>query len=208
MAIGDAQRQRVAKVLQDHPTPPPNAPGWPLLETAILDNPPGEATLVRPHQQKGLPVVDPERQPLQDNHLTTWDTGADRGTTGGQTEVVIATPGHPLAAGLAAGVHTVSTVPDAFSWGMPGPTATVVATLNDGFLNPCIYGYEKGAFLVDSTTRAPERRVMVFLGDPTYSIDDILQGAQSSARRKPLWTQEAAARGGLRARRASAVTQE
>jgi len=64
VAIGDAQRQRVAKVLQDHPTPPPNAPGWPLLETAILDNPPGEATLVRPHQQKGLPVVDPERQPL------------------------------------------------------------------------------------------------------------------------------------------------
>lgn len=108
-----------------------------------------------------VPVINLE-QALEDNYLMTFDTGADHGETGGQTEIIITDANHPLAAGLSVGVQAVTTVPLTFTWGTPGATAKVIATLNDGTGSACLYAYDKGARLIDGVTAAPERRVHFF----------------------------------------------
>jgi hypothetical protein len=56
----------------------------------------------------------------------------------------------------------VTTAPLTFTWGTPGATAKVIATLNDGTGSACLYAYDKGALLIDGVTAAPERRVHIF----------------------------------------------
>ncbi len=109
-----------------------------------------------------VPVLNLE-QALEDNYLLTFDTGADHGETAGQTDLIITDATHPLAAGLSAGTHTVTTTPLTFTWGTPNiATAKVIATLNDGSGSACLYAYDKGALLIDGVTAAPERRVHLF----------------------------------------------
>jgi hypothetical protein len=121
------------------------------------------------YRDVAVPVINWE-QALQDDFLMTWNTGADRGEDGGHTEVIIVDPDHPLAAGLPAGIHTVTTSPQIFTWGRPNPlTAHVIATVATGADTPCVYAYEKGALLIDGSTPAPERRVHIFLQDNTFA---------------------------------------
>lgn len=115
-----------------------------------------------------IPVLNWE-QALQDNYLMTTDEGTTHGTTDGQTQVNIVKADHPLAAGLSAGLKTVTTAAQPYSWGVPGPSATIVATIADDPTHALIYAYEKGAALIDGTTKAPERRVHFLAGNDGYA---------------------------------------
>lgn len=116
-----------------------------------------------------VPVINWE-QALQDDYRMTGNTdGTDRGTLAGQTSINIVKADHPLAAGLSTGVKTVTTAAQDYSWGAPGKTAVVIATVADDPARAVIYGYDKGAMLVDGTTPAPARRVMLFSGNNGFA---------------------------------------
>jgi len=116
-----------------------------------------------------VPVIDWE-QALQDDYAMTDPAGTtDRGTTGGQTSLEIVDATHPLAAGLPAGVVTVTTAPVDFAWGQPNANAKAVARLVGTTGNYGIYGYDKGALLYDGTP-APERRVLIFFTDNAAAV--------------------------------------
>lgn len=86
------------------------------------------------------------------------------GTQATQTSVTIATPSHPMAAGLT-GTQAVATS-STFSWGKPSAAAVKVATLPSDSTKSLIFGFESGAALSDGTTAAA-RRVGLFLEDNT-----------------------------------------
>ena len=79
---------------------------------------------------------------LQDDFGFTTDQALAHAAS--QTNLNITNPGHPLAAGLPAGVRTVATVAGDFSWGEPGGSPIIIARLNDGSNHPCLYAYEAG----------------------------------------------------------------
>ena len=117
-----------------------------------------------------VPVINWESA-LQDNLLMTLDQdtvtrGGTAGTTWTQIDVVKAD--HPLAAGLSAGLRTVSAATD-YSWGVPGTGATVIATVPGNPTQAVIYGYDTGATLIDGTTKAPARRVQFLMTDNTFA---------------------------------------
>ena len=101
---------------------------------------------------------------MQDDFGFTTATGL--GTVASQTTLNITNAGHPLAAGLTAGIRTVATVAGAFAWGEPGGNPIIIARLNDGS-HPCLYGYETGAAMSSGT--APARRVNLFLQNKTFA---------------------------------------
>lgn len=116
-----------------------------------------------------VPVIQWE-QALQDDFLMTLNTAdTDRGTAADQTEGNIVNADHPLAAGLSLGTKTLGTVPESFSWGVPGPEAVVIATLVADPTHAIVYGYDTGSTLIDGTTLAPARRVMFLWGDNGYA---------------------------------------
>ena len=108
-------------------------------------------------------------QAVQDNFLATLDTATDHGTLAGQTQINIVKTDHPLAAGLSTGVKAVTKEAQDYSWGVPNKNAVVVATIADNPNQAVIYGYDKGAILIDGTTPAPARRVMFFSGDNGFA---------------------------------------
>lgn len=119
-------------------------------------------------QNSTLPVINMEHG-LEDNFLMTLDSTSDHGEVYGQTSINITNAAHPLAAGLDVGNHIVATTPDRnFTWGLPAPNATIVATTSEGY--PCIFAYDKGELLIDGTTLAPERRINFFLGDNAFTV--------------------------------------
>jgi hypothetical protein len=95
-----------------------------------------------------------------------FTTTANLGTASAQTTLNITNAGHPLAAGLPAGIRTVTTVAGGFAWGEPGGSPIIVARLNDGSSHPCLYAYEAGAAMSSGT--APARRVNLFLQNDTF----------------------------------------
>lgn len=115
-----------------------------------------------------VPVITWE-QALQDDMLmTTNEDGVTRGTVAAQTQINIVNANHALAAGLPAGRRTVSATSD-YSWGVPGPGATIIATLADDPTRAVIYAYDTGANLVDGTTKAPARRLYFLMTDGTFN---------------------------------------
>lgn len=115
-----------------------------------------------------VPIVNWE-EALQDNlFLTTDESGVTRGSTGGQSQIEIANASHPLAAGLGAGLKTVVSSDQSFSWGSPAPGATIVATMADDPTHAAIYAYETGATLIDGS-KAAARRVHFLLTNDTFS---------------------------------------
>ncbi len=114
-----------------------------------------------------VPVINWEIA-LQDDFRFTGNTSADSGTTGGtQTSLNIINPDHPLAAGLSAGSHSVTTSASGFSWGVPTGNPIIIAQLNDGSNRACFYAYESGAAMASGT--APARRVHLFLQNETFA---------------------------------------
>lgn len=120
-------------------------------------------------RNSAVPVLNWE-QALQDNFLMTLNTdGTDRGTLAGQTQVNIVKADHPLAGGLSTGLTTVTTAAQDYSWGMPNANAVIIATVADNPAQAVIYGYDKGAILIDNSTPAPARRVLFFSGNDGFA---------------------------------------
>lgn len=92
---------------------------------------------------------------------TSW--GTDHGDIDNQTQLAIVSPGHPLAAGLPAGLVTTTTSPQKYLWGRPANAAVKVASLAGDASKYAIFGYEAGAQMVGLTAAA--RRVGWFAGD-------------------------------------------
>jgi hypothetical protein len=115
-----------------------------------------------------VPVIMWE-QAVQDDFLMTLDTATDHNTATGQTQLNIVNATHPLAAGLTAGLKTVSTTAVDFSWGVPNSNAVVIATVADDPTHAVIYGYDKDAILIDGTTRAAGRRVLFYLSNNAFA---------------------------------------
>jgi hypothetical protein len=77
------------------------------------------------------------------------------------TQIAIALPMHPLAAGQSGNV-AVTAASIELTWGTPAATADHIATLVGNVARATIYSYEKGAMMVGGTP-APARRVGLFL---------------------------------------------
>jgi hypothetical protein len=106
---------------------------------------------------------------LQDNLLFTTDEDTvTRGVLGGQTQLEIVEATHPIATGLS-GTITVADAGVEFSWGMPPPSATLIARLADGSERYGLYAFDPGDVLIDGSTPAAGRRVHVPMGDATYT---------------------------------------
>ena len=94
-----------------------------------------------------------------------------RQTTDAQTTLNVVLPGHPLAAGLAAGSVQVTNYPKRFGWAGPPSTAVSVAAIPSTG-NFAVFGFEFGALLPGTQSNpnpipAPERRVGLFMDDPS-----------------------------------------
>ncbi len=100
--------------------------------------------------------------------MTTDQDTITRGSTGGQTAIAITNPNHQMAAGLT-GTVPVTTAASTYSWGVPQGDVQVVATIADNPQRALVYGYNKGAAMINGFV-APERRVMLFYGDDTASL--------------------------------------
>jgi len=101
-----------------------------------------------------------------DNELTPSCGSGNCGTTStNSTQIVIAAPAHPLAAGLS-GTVTVASSSTKWSYGKPAASATVVATHPNDSSQAVLFGYETGAAM-DGGLTAPERRVGLFFRKTT-----------------------------------------
>ena len=87
-----------------------------------------------------FPVSD--RRGIEESIDRQWNANANPGTTGGQTQVNIVDPSHPLAAGFPKGLVTV-TGSETYSQGQP-VGAKIVATLANDPSQAIIFAYEKG----------------------------------------------------------------
>jgi hypothetical protein len=81
-----------------------------------------------------------------------------------QSRAVVTTPAHPLAAGLSGTVTLLST-PGRMSWGLVGPDAATIASLEGHPSRAVVFAYEAGARMPGLA--APARRVGFFLFDTT-----------------------------------------
>jgi glucose/arabinose dehydrogenase len=97
--------------------------------------------------------------------MTSSLSGSGFGTASGQTQLSIANPAHPLAAGLTGSV-TVCPAGGTFAWGRPAATGAMVARL-PGSGPPAIFAYEKGVAMAGLI--APGRRVGFFPAGGTAS---------------------------------------
>ena len=104
-----------------------------------------------------VPVLVAEGQVFDDMGMT--GTTSFTGSTGGQTQVAISDPAHPLAAGLS-GTVTVTTAASTFVWGRPAAGAAKASIIGDP-TKAVVFGYETGAAMPGLA--APSRRVGLFL---------------------------------------------
>ncbi|MCP4071475.1 MAG: RHS repeat protein, partial [Hyphomicrobiales bacterium] len=111
-----------------------------------------------------IPVLTWQAGIYDDMNLTGDCAGDNCGGTGTWNGVLdIADPNHPMAAGLAAGEHTVlNTAAEAFRFGVPDPSADVVAYQKNQPTKPVLFGYDTDDYLVTTppnTTNPAARRV-------------------------------------------------
>ena len=147
------------QVVNDELVATANATGKGLV---LISSTVGSANVTNKFRDVAVPVINWETA-LQDD----FGFATSSGNAGSQTNLNITNPGHPLAAGLPAGVRTVATASGDFSWGEPGGSPTIIARLNDGSNHPCLYAYEAGAAMSSGT--APARRVHLFLQNDTFA---------------------------------------
>jgi Bacterial Ig domain/IPT/TIG domain/Beta-propeller repeat/Carboxypeptidase regulatory-like domain len=113
-----------------------------------------------------VPVLVWEFDLLDDMGMTGLTSGTDFGTTAGLSQLTIASPGHPMAAGLTGTIPVLNTgATSNFNWGKPNANAARIATLTTDATRYVIFGYDNGATMPGLD--APARRVAVFLSDTT-----------------------------------------
>jgi len=105
---------------------------------------------------------------LSDMGLVGPNSGIDYGVVTGQ-QVSIVNQLHPLSAGFK-GVKTVTTLSENYTWGVPGPGAATVATLDGDPTKATVYGYEGGSALATPGLTAVDRRVGLFFGPSTGTL--------------------------------------
>ncbi|HEY0081575.1 MAG TPA: hypothetical protein VGB61_02200, partial [Pyrinomonadaceae bacterium] len=117
-----------------------------------------------------VPVIVSEAALFDDMGMTGPTVGTDYDNHVGQTQVLINSPYHPMAADFT-GAVTVTTTALPFAWGKPNANAAKVATLVGDTSRVVIYGYERGAAMVSAT--APTRRVgYYFFTDVPASLNN------------------------------------
>jgi Bacterial Ig domain/Beta-propeller repeat/Carboxypeptidase regulatory-like domain/IPT/TIG domain/Bacterial TSP3 repeat len=123
------------------------------------------ANVANKFRNVAVPVLDWEFDILDDMGMTGLTSGTDFGTTStAQTQLSIADPTQPMAAGLS-GTQTVVTTATNFTWGKPNLNAVKVATVAGDATKVDIFGYDAGAAMPG--LEAPARRVALFLTDTT-----------------------------------------
>ncbi|MGL4400624.1 MAG: InlB B-repeat-containing protein, partial [Luteolibacter sp.] len=132
-------------------------------DLVIISSTVGSGNISTKFQSVAMPVINWETA-LQDE--MSFTTTTDQGTESGQSSLEITLPGHPLAAGLATGVRTVSNASGGYSWGEPGGRPVVIARVNHPNRKPCLYAYEANARML--VGKAPARRVHLFLQNDTF----------------------------------------
>jgi hypothetical protein len=108
-----------------------------------------------------VPVLVFENAIMDDMYMTN-----SQGTETTETQIAITSLIHPMAAGLTAGLHTVVSSSQTFTWGDPNNAALVVATVDNNSSRATIYGYQTGAVMYNSLA-APARRVGFLLDTNT-----------------------------------------
>lgn len=117
-----------------------------------------------------IPVINWEPSLFDDMMMTGTSSGADYGDLANQSQLNIVNAGHPLAAGLPAGLATTTSSQQLYFWGAPAADATVVASLNGYPTRAAVFGYEEGATMVGM--KAPARRVGFFSGSAAAFTSD------------------------------------
>jgi PEP-CTERM motif len=121
-------------------------------------------------------VLNWEQALQQQSRMNLLTEIAERGSDGTFMQLTIISAGEssPLAAGLAAGLYTVTNAAGPFSYGNSagfGSGATGVAVRGDGSGLEAnrfgIYGYDTGSIRPDGSA-SPGRRVQFFMGDTTF----------------------------------------
>jgi hypothetical protein len=103
---------------------------------------------------------------LENALMDDMDMTSSQGTDNNESQIAITNSAHPMAAGLTAGLQTVVSSNETFTYGVPRFTATTVATIDDNSSRATIYGYATGAVMFNSLA-APARRVGFFLDQDT-----------------------------------------
>jgi hypothetical protein len=93
--------------------------------------------------------------------LNLVGAAGDRGTTDQTQVTILADADSALTAGLT-GTVTVYSITAGIGWGVPGPGALKVATVNGNATEVAMYAYPKGAMLANNTP-APAKRVFYFV---------------------------------------------
>ncbi|MCB9129699.1 MAG: DUF362 domain-containing protein [Anaerolineales bacterium] len=109
-----------------------------------------------------IPVMVWESSLFDDMNMTGTVSNTDYGSQASQTQVNIVSSGHPLAAGLPAGLVTTTAASQSYLWGKPSATAAVAARIAGSPDHAAIFGYDAGDSMVGM--KAPARRVGFFNG--------------------------------------------
>ena len=120
-------------------------------------------------RDKPTPALVWQSSVFDDMKMTGLTQNADYGTASYFTEVIIAAPVHPMAAGLS-GIVSVTNTLNTFSWGLPSSSVHLIATLGIDHLGvnqdkTGIFGYEQATLMVGML--APARRVGMFMTNDT-----------------------------------------
>jgi len=136
-----------------------------IIETSTLGSGTVEVGGIGKFRTLPIPAMDWEASST--DAFGFMDANANPGTTGGQTQVNIVDPTHPLAAGFPKGLLTV-TGSETYSQGQP-VGARIVATLANDPSQAIIFGYEKGDKGASGFVM-PARRAFFFFQDNTAAV--------------------------------------
>lgn len=124
------------------------------------------ANVTNKFRNVAVPVLLWEFDILDDMGMTGLVSGTDFGTTTNQSNLVITTPSHSMAAGLSGSpVVLTPSATSTFTWGKPNANAVKVASLSSDATRFVIFGYDAKAAMPG--LEAPARRVSLFLSDTT-----------------------------------------
>ena len=170
LAVDHKVRERLSQqghavTLANQDADPASAQGFDLV---ILSSTVAAKDLKAGWRQSPVPLLLWENDALDDLAMTGKRHDVDFGEAEKERYLWIVNAPHPMAAGLPAGVANVYVRQAGMSWGKPGLGATTIATLYGQPEKAAIFGYEKGATM-DYEALAPARRVMMFLGNDTFS---------------------------------------
>lgn len=122
----------------------------------LISSTTASATVGTKFRDIAIPVMLYEYALYDEMGMTGTVNGTDQGKSDSQTQLTIADPAHPLAAGLAGTVTVLSTA-SSLAWGKPAASASKVATIVGATAKTTLFAYETGAAMVG--LNAPARRV-------------------------------------------------